>query len=86
MVEHSLMLPPYLKIPTQLATVVPIERCGVGSINVCEVAPQSATDMKRTDNRITEAHGLLFPHGVMRSIKHKDDGGRLRSFSVRSED
>lgn len=85
-VEHSLMLPPYLEIPPQLATAVPIERCSVGSINVCEVAPQSATDMKRMDNRITEANRLLLPHGVMRCKKHKDNRGRLRSFSARSED
>lgn len=85
-VEHSLMLPPYLKIPPQLATVVPIERCSVGSINVCEVAPQSARDMKRMDNRITEANRLLLPHGVMRCIKHEDNRGRLRSFSVQYED
>ncbi len=80
------MLPPYLEIPPQLATAVPIERCSVGSINVCEVAPQSATDMKRMDNRITEANRLLLPHGVMRCKKHKDNRGRLRSFSARSED
>lgn len=37
-VERSLILPLYLKIPPQLATAVPIERCSVGSINGCEVA------------------------------------------------
>lgn len=39
------MLPAYLEIPLQLATVVPIELCSVGSINVCEVVKQ---DLRKT--------------------------------------